>query len=315
MKINLFILTLFLTINLSCVENIITIHILPDGQTFLQIVSTGDSTDIIDGDFEHPIYDDQSSSYKVIKSDSAWQAVTKIILRDSIFTLKSEHGLSYNFKIQRSTTSISNIYRFKMNFIGREIKTEYPLLYQAIKSNNLDSLIWLPEALTVIIDKALSDLENNQKFKRYNIDRPRLVNHFKNSFSRISTFKKLQDIQNNRTSYIQNTLKPFKLNKDFSVELSNSMKDHEDRLKASLGLQDDNFIIKLLLPGNPISGNAMSMNEDTLIWKFGLDSLLGAGFNLHAESVITPKDKLQKTTILVIFFLLIISIILIKKQN
>ena len=142
-----------------------------------------------------------------------------------------------------------------------------------------------------------------------------LVNHFKNSFSRISTFEKLQDIQNNRTSYIQNTLKPFKLNKDFSVELSNSMKDHEDRLKASLGLQDDNFIIKLLLPGNPISGNAMSMNEDTLIWKFGLDSLLGAGFNLYAESVITSKDKLQKTTILIIFFLLLLSIILIKKQN
>ena len=261
------------------------------------------------------MYEDQSSSYKVIKSDSVWKAITKIILKDSIFNLKPDYGLSYNFKIQKSESSISNIHRFKMNFVGREIKTEYPLLYKAIKSNNLDSLIWLPEALTVIIDKALSDLENNQKFKRYNIERPRLVNHFKNSFSRISTFEKLQDIQNNRTSYIQNTLKPFRLNKDFSVELSNSMKDHEDRLKASLGLQDDNFIIKLLLPGNPISGNAMSMNEDTLIWKFGLDSLLGAGFNLHAESVITSKDKLQKTTILIIFFLLIISIILIKKQN
>ena len=54
MKINLFILTLFLIINLSCVENTITIHILPDGQTFLQIVSTGDSTDIIDDDFQNP---------------------------------------------------------------------------------------------------------------------------------------------------------------------------------------------------------------------------------------------------------------------
>ena len=80
-KINLFILTIFFTINLSCVENVITIHILPDGQTFLQIVSTGDSTDIIDGDFEHPMYEDQSSSYNVIKSDSVWRAVTKIILR------------------------------------------------------------------------------------------------------------------------------------------------------------------------------------------------------------------------------------------
>ena len=138
-KINLFILTLFLTINLSCVENTITIHILPDGQTFLQIVSTGDSTDIIDGDFEHPMYEDQSSSYKVIKSDSVWKAITKIILKDSIFNLKPDYGLSYNFKIQKSASSISNIHRFKMNFIGREIKTEYPLLYKAIKSNNLDN--------------------------------------------------------------------------------------------------------------------------------------------------------------------------------
>ena len=165
MKIKLFILTLFLTINIpSCVENVITIHILPDGQTFLQIVSTGDSTDIIDGDFQHPVYEEQSSSYRINKSDAVWKAITKVILRDSIFTLKPKHGLSYNFKIQNSGTSISNIHRFKMSFIGREIKTEYPLLYRAIKSNNLDSLIWLPEALTVIIDKAISDLENNQKF-------------------------------------------------------------------------------------------------------------------------------------------------------
>ena len=124
MKINSFILTLFLTINLSCVENIITIHILPDGQTFLQIVSTGDSTDIFDGDFEHPIHEDQSSSYKIIKSDSVWKAVTKIILRDSIFTFKPEYGLSYDFNIQKSETSISDIHRFKMNFIGRKIKKE-----------------------------------------------------------------------------------------------------------------------------------------------------------------------------------------------
>ncbi len=315
MNIKFFILTLVLTINFSCVENIITIQILPNGQTFLQIVSTGDSTDIIDNDFIHPKYNDKNSSYEIIQTDSIWKSVTKIILKDSIFNFKPDHGLSYNFQIQKSTTPISNIHRFEMNVIGREIKTDYPMLYRAIKSNNLDSLSWLPEALTVIIDKAITDLETNTKFKHYGINRPRLVNHFKNSFSRISTFEKLQDIQNDRKSFIQNTLKPFKLNKNFSDDLSKSMKSHEDRLRASLGLKDDNFVIKLLLPGNPISGNAMSMDEDTLIWEFGLDSLLGTGFNLYADSVITSKDKLQKTTIIIIFFLLIFSIIIIKRQN
>ena len=314
-NIKLSILMLFLTINFSCVENIITIQILPNGQTFLQIVSTGDSTDIIDNDFVHPMHNDQNSSYEIIKKDSIWKAVTNILLKDSTFNFEPKHGLSFNFQAQKSATSISNIHKFKMNFIGRNIKVEYPLLYKAIKSKNLDSLIWLPEALTVIIDKAISDLEPKTKFKIDHIGRPRLVNHFKNSFSRISTFEKLQDIQKNRESYIRNTLRPFKIDKEFSNELSNSMKRHEDRLKASLGLQDDNFIIKLLLPGNSISGNAMSMNEDTLIWKFGLDSLLGTSFNLYAESITTSKDKIQKTTVIMVFFLLICSILLIKKQS
>jgi hypothetical protein len=97
--------------------------------------------------------------------------------------------------------------------------------------------------------------------------------------------------------------------------LSKKMKVHEDRLKSSLGLKDDNFIIKLLLPGEAISGNAMSMNEDTLIWKFGLDSLLNNNYDLYASSVTTSKKKVQKTSILIVFFLLLFSIILISKQK
>jgi hypothetical protein len=202
-----------------------------------------------------------------------------------------------------------------MNLEGRNIKNEYPLLYNAITSNKLDSLVWLPEALTIIIDKALSDLEKNMTSDNIEIERPRLVNHFKNSFSRISTFEMLEEIQNNRDIYIRNTLKPFKVSQKFSDNLSRAMKVHEDRLKASLGLQDDNFVIKLLLPGEPISGNAMSMNKDTLIWKFGIDSLLNENYDLHAASVITSKDKIQKNSILVIFALLMISIILLNRRK
>jgi hypothetical protein len=202
-----------------------------------------------------------------------------------------------------------------MDLEGRNIKNEYPLLYNAITKNKLDSLIWLPEALTIIIDKALSDLERSMLPDNNEIERPRLVNHFKNSFSRISTFEMLEDIQKNRDNYIRNTLKPFKVSQKFSDNLSRAMKVHEDRLKASLGLQDDNFIIKLLLPGEPISGNAMSMNKDTLIWKFGIDSLLNENYDLHAASVITSKEKFQKNSILIIFILLMISIILINRRR
>ena len=77
---------------------------------------------------------------KIFFDKVEFKCITKIIIKDSIFNLKPDYGLSYNFKIQKSASSISNIHRFKMNFIGREIKTEYPLLYKAIKSNNLDSI-------------------------------------------------------------------------------------------------------------------------------------------------------------------------------
>ena len=315
MKIKFSILALLLLVNISCVENVITIQIFPDGQTHLKIVSIGDSTDIMDKDFEHPFYDDNNSSYKIYKTDSIWKAVTNIVIKDSSFSYKPRNGLAFNFNLNYSAKAISNIYKFQMNLEGRNIKNEYPLLYNAITSNKLDSLIWLPEALTIIIDKALIDLEKNMISDNIEIERPRLVNHFKNSFSRISTFEMLEEIQKNRDIYIRNTLKPFKVSQKFSDNLSKAMKVHEDRLKASLGLQDDNFVIKLLLPGEPISGNAMSMDKDTLIWKFGIDSLLNENYDLHAASVITSKDKIQKNSILVIFALLMISIILLNRRK
>ena len=302
-------------VNISCVENVITIQIFPDGQTHLKIVSIGDSTDIMDQDFQHPFYNDNNSSYKIYKTDSIWKAVTNIVIKDSSFSYKPRNGLAFNFHLNYSAKSISNIYKFQMNLEGRNIKNEYPLLYNAITSHKLDSLIWLPEALTIIIDKALSNLEKNMISDNIKIERPRLVNHFKNSFSRVSTFEMLEEIQKNRDIYIRNTLKPFKVSQKFSDNLSRAMKVHEDRLKASLGLQDDNFVIKLLLPGEPISGNAMSMDKDTLIWKFGIDSLLNENYDLHAASVITSKDKIQKNSILVIFALLMISIILLNRKK
>ena len=62
------------------------------------------------------------------------------------------------------------------------------------------------------------------------------------------------------------------------MELTEKMKIHENHLKASLGLKDDSFIIKLLMPGEMLETNAMSINQDTLIWKFGLDSLLNNNY-------------------------------------
>ena len=311
------ILPLFLLLNISCVENIIFIQVYPDGQTYLKIVSLGDSTDIHNNDFEHPFKNKTTgnSSFNLIKRDSLWEATTEIIYKDSIFIFDSTNSLGFNFHRSEEKKTLSTFYNFKMEFIGRTIKRNYPLLYQALKDNMLDSLDWLPEAMTVIIDQALTNLENETIAINNTINRKRLVNHFKNSFARITTYEELQYIQKNRLEFIKTTIKPFKLDENFAIKLANKMKFYENHLTASLGLKDDSFLVKLLMPGEMFSTNALSMNQDTLVWKFGLESLLNDNYVLSASSVKYSKKKIQKTSILVVCFLLIFGIILVNKQT
>ena len=298
-------------------ENIITIQVYPDGQTYLKIVSLGDSTDIHDNDFIHPLQSQitNNSSFNILKKDSLWEATTELIYKDSIFNFNPKTSLGFNFYRLEQKTGLSISYSFKMEFIGRVLKKNYPLLYIALQNNNLDSLEWLPEAMTIIIDNSLIDIKNGNLDIKNKFDKKRLVNHFKNAFARITTFRELEHIQKNRLDFIKNTIKPFKLDEDFATELTKKMAIHENHLKASLGLKDDSFTIKLLMPGEMSGTNAMSINQDTLIWKFGLDSLLNDNYILSANSVVYSKEKIQKTSILIVCFLLIFGIILINKQK
>jgi len=301
----------------SCVENIIFIQVYPDGQTYFKFISTGDSTDINDQDFRHPFKDDifVNSSYNIRKTDSVWTITTEAIYKDSVFTYKPKYSLGFNFISSKENTSLSSVYNFNIEFIGRKIKDNYPLLYEALLNNKLDSLEWLPEALTIIINESLIDLENDITKYNFKTNRARLVNHFKNSFSRIKTFEDLRTIQENRLEYIITTLKPFKIDSQLCIALAEKMKVHEDYLKTSLDLKDDSFILKLLLPGKILSTNSMSMRQDTLVWKFGLDSLLNENYILSSTSVVYSDKKIQKTSILIVCFLLIFGIVLIGKQK
>ena len=310
-------LPLVIFFHISCVENIIFIQVYPDGQTYFKFISTGDSTDINDQDFRHPFKDNitVNSSSNITKTDSVWTIITEAIYKDSIFAFQPKYSLGFNFMRSEKITSLSSVYNFNIEFIGRTIKNNYPLLYEALLNNKLDSLEWLPEALTIIINQSLIDLENDTTKYNFKNKRARIVNHFKNSFARIKTYEDLKTIQKNRLEYIITTLKPFKIDSQFCIELAERMKVHEDYLKSSLDLKDDSFIIKLLLPGEILSTNSMSMDQDTLVWKFGLDSLLNENYLLSSTSVIYSKKKIQKTSILVVCFLLIFGIVLIGKQK
>ena len=67
-------LPLVIFFHISCVENIIFIQVYPDGQTYFKFISTGDSTDINDQDFQHPFKDNLTvnSSSNITKTLSSF---------------------------------------------------------------------------------------------------------------------------------------------------------------------------------------------------------------------------------------------------
>ena len=318
MNKNLYVfLALFSILNISCVENVIFIQVYPDGQTYFKFFSVGDSTDINDKDFLHPLKNNWNgkSSFKLSKTDSIWEMTTEAIYQDSVFIFEPSNSLSFKMERSEEQRALSSFYNIKMNFIGRGIETHYPLLYKALINGSLDSLEWLPEAMTVIINLSLIDLEKDTTKNNFNINRGRLVNHFKNSFARVTTFEDLKFIQENRLDFIKNTIRPFKIGNEFAKNLAEKMKIHEEYLETSLDLKDDSFMVKILMPGEILSTNSLSMNQDTLVWRFGLDSLLNEKFLLEATSVVYSKEKIQKTSILIVSFLLILGIVLVNKQK
>ena len=306
--------TLFLPLFLacfSCVENLILIQIHPDKQTYIKFQSTGDSLDIFDNDFTHPkVSGDWISNYRQINdSDNNWSHITEGYFKESeyIFTDSGQSHLGYKYKNNIIKSFFSRHYEFHLTFSGTKIKTEFPDLYKAIISKNLDSLKWLPEALTVLMQKSLNDIDSESISPEKRLWNKRLVNHLRNSFAKMSNENTLSIIQNNRIKFLKELLKPFNVNDALTLKLADAMVAHEKVLRSRIDLQDDTFLVKLLMPGQIVSANATNMVDDTLIWNFGIDSLLDDNYVLSASSTLYTIERLEIVLILIgiILFLLV----------
>jgi len=303
----------------SCVENRIFIQIHPDGQSYFKFESHGDSTDVLDNDYLHPSYlNGWSSSVKIIKhdDDNNWVMTTEGMLLDTSILFFHEDTIPLGYTFNRSVAEkwFSIEYIFSLTFSGRRIKENYPKLYEAILFEKPDSLYWLPEALTVLMKKGLDDIYSDSLSKKQNIWNQRLVNHLQNSFAKFTSMDELKNIQKDRELFLTNLFKPFKIDPDLPSNLAFAMEKHEKILKSTLDLNDDSFEIKVIMPGQPIFTNANKVILDTLIWNFGLDSLLSDSYTLSGRSVIYTTDRYQKTLISIGILFLILMAILIKKR-
>ena len=90
MRLKLFTLSLIVPLLLpGCVENIISISIHPDGNSYIKFHSRGDSLDIFDNDFTHPIKTLYNRPQRELKQESSnnWFKTTEVFLEDSVHIL------------------------------------------------------------------------------------------------------------------------------------------------------------------------------------------------------------------------------------
>ena len=133
--------------------------------------------------------EDWISNYRQINdSDNNWSRLTEGYFKESeyIFTDSGESQLGYKYKNNIIKSFLSRHYEFHLTFSGTKIKTEFPELYKAIISKNLDSLKWLPEALTVLMQKSLNDIDSESISPEKRLWNKRLVNHLRLSLIHIS---------------------------------------------------------------------------------------------------------------------------------
>ena len=120
----------------------------------------------------------------------------------------------------------------------------------------------------------------------------------------------MEFIRGNKKTVISELLKPFKIDQEFPKMLSDAMEPHEEKLKGNLKLFDDRFTVKLLMPGQSLNTNATEIINDTLIWDFGIDSLLGGDYTLQAKSIIYNFLPFQKLILSIITLLLFIFLVI-----
>ena len=316
MRLKLFTLSLIIPLLLpGCVENIISISIHPDGKSYFKFHSRGDSLDIFDNDFTHPTKTLYNRPQRELKEESLnnWFQTTEVFLDDSmhIFQIAGTPSLGYRYDNHILVSFFKKEYDFRMVFDGRKVKSEYPnLFFTMMNAQSLDSAGWAPEAFTILMKKGLEDLREDGIIENDYIYNERLVNHVKNTFAKLEDEDVMEFIRGNKETMISELLKPFKIDQEFPKILSDAMEPHEENLKGTLKLFDDRFTVKLLMPGQPLNTNATEIINDTLIWNFGIDSLLNEDYTLQANSIIYNFLPFQKLILTIITLLLFIFLLI-----
>ena len=293
-KLNyLFILFLFC----ACVEHKFFFKVTPDGSYKVHYSAHGDKMDLQDHDFSMPsgVKWVIHSTMEKVEAESYDYSAHRLFNRNETFPASFYKGdsiyfgslLKHSTEIKHSNWFFWEKYKFEMRFVGRKVKSKYPLVRQFMDDIENPPDGWIREALIYLLTETLkrTDLEWNTR----PIITAELNNWIEEELQSVgdsTLFEELDYYKNLGLDVIMQPVPPILYN-----EMDSIFKTLEDELEITLDLIDDSFEFQLILPGILEFNNADSLAGDTLFWSLNLDNYLSEDYILTAESGINYPGR------------------------
>ena len=297
----------------SCVEHKLFFQVTPDGKYEVEYKGHGDKGDLIDFDFSLPTgrkwkinstFDEteaESYDYTAHRSFKRNEAFPKTFYNgDSLYF---ESLLIHPIQVKHSNWLFWETYLFEGKFMGRKVKSKYPLIGELIKDTENPPDGWMKEALEYLLTETLhqSDIEWNT--------RPIITAELNNwigtdlqAVNDSTLFEEMDYYKNLGLDIIMHPASPNIYN-----EMDSIFKTLEDELQITLDLIDDNFEFQLILPGILEYTNADSLAGDTLFWSFQLEDYMNEDYIMTAQSCISHPNR-KKWGIIIMLILVVLFI-------
>jgi len=297
----------------SCVEHKLFFQVAPDGNYQIEYKAHGDKDDLINFDFSLPAGQKWiiNSTLDEAEAESYDFTARRNFKRNETFpntfynrdSLYFESLLKHPIKIKHSNWFFWETYSFYGEYIGRKVKSKYPLIIELIKNTENQPDGWMKEALEYLLTETLhqSDIEWNT-LPIITAELANWINTDLQAINDSTLFEEMDYYKNMGLDIIMHPASPNIYN-----EMDSIFKTLEDELQITLDLIDDNFAFQLILPGILEYTNADSLAGDTLFWSFQLEDYMNEDYIFNASSGISYPGR-QKWGIIIMLVMVILFI-------
>ena len=305
----------------GCVKNTISIYVNPNGNFDMTVHTHGDQNDILDNDFplNNILNNPQWSISSTLDSndvDTYDLIATKNFLANETIpqnfninkNVKIHPLLKHDIDVKYRNWFLYKTYSVNIKFHSRMVDDKYPKFINIINDPESNYEGWVQEIFFYLFQETIhrAGIEFNQKA----IIQRELNTWLQKEIATKSDstiFELFDDLTEEGLDLIMHPINPSFYNEIDSV--FNYLKTEYEITKL---LIDDEFEIKLTIPGLLEKSNHTSQITDTLKLNFDLKDFMNSDYEIYASSKITYKNR---TILAIILSFIILLILLIKKRR